>query len=69
MGFLYNVGWWILYSCATVLYFLVVISIIATIHELGHYIICKLTGVRVDEAGLGFGQLLASRRWGETLYC
>jgi regulator of sigma E protease len=52
----------------TAFFFLLVITIIATIHEYGHYIICKILGVRVDEFSIGFGKLLLSKRWGETEY-
>lgn len=48
--------------------FLVIIAIIATIHEGGHYFASKATGVRVDEFSLGFGKILFSRTWGETEY-
>ena len=56
------------YIVLTAVYFLVVITIIATIHEFGHYIICKILGVRVDEFSIGFGKLLFGRKWGETEY-
>jgi regulator of sigma E protease len=52
----------------TPVYFLFIITIIATIHEYGHFIIAKLLGVRVDEFSIGFGKLLFSRKWGETEY-
>lgn len=52
----------------TAFFFLLVITIIATIHEFGHYIICKILGVRVDEFSIGFGKLLLSKRLGETEY-
>jgi len=49
-------------------YFVAVISIIAAIHELGHFVLCKIVGVRVDEFSLGCGKLLYARKWGETEY-
>ncbi len=48
--------------------FVVVIFVIAFVHELGHYIAAKLGGVRVDEFSIGFGHKLWSRKWGETEY-
>lgn len=38
------------------------------IHELGHFIAAKISGVRVNEFGVGFGPKLISKKWGETLY-
>jgi regulator of sigma E protease len=37
-------------------------------HEFGHFIVAKLTGMRVEEFSLGFGRYLVSRRIGETVY-
>jgi regulator of sigma E protease len=37
-------------------------------HEFGHFIVAKLTGMRVEEFSLGFGRYLISRRVGETVY-
>ncbi|HTC21063.1 MAG TPA: site-2 protease family protein, partial [bacterium] len=38
------------------------------IHEGGHFMACRLFGVEVDEFALGFGNILVSRKWGNTLY-
>ncbi len=37
-------------------------------HEFGHFIVAKLTGMRVEEFSLGFGRYLVSKRIGETIY-
>jgi regulator of sigma E protease len=37
-------------------------------HEFGHFIVAKLTGMRVEEFSLGFGRYLISKRIGETVY-
>lgn len=68
MGTIIGALAWLWTAALTVVYFLVVITMIATIHEFGHYIICKLLGVRVDEFSIGFGRLLFGRKWGETEY-
>ncbi|HOL54274.1 MAG TPA: M50 family metallopeptidase, partial [bacterium] len=39
----------------SVLYFLILISILVLIHEYGHYIQAKLNGVKVYEFSIGFG--------------
>jgi regulator of sigma E protease len=38
-------------------------------HELGHYLIAKFFGVKVEVFSLGFGKKLFKRQWGETEYC
>jgi regulator of sigma E protease len=48
-------------------FILVLVSVI-TIHEGGHFLVGKLSGIRVEEFSVGFGPKLYSRRIGETLY-
>jgi regulator of sigma E protease len=38
------------------------------VHEFGHFIVAKATGMRVEEFSLGFGRYLVSKRIGETVY-
>lgn len=40
--------------------FILVISIIVFIHELGHYLAARICGVRVEEFSIGFGRTLLS---------
>ncbi|MDR1647079.1 MAG: RIP metalloprotease RseP [Zoogloeaceae bacterium] len=47
-----------------ILAFLVLISILIVIHELGHYTIARLCGVKVLRFSLGFGKVIWSRRVG-----
>jgi len=46
--------------------FLVVITLIVTIHELGHFLTARAFGVKVDRFSIGFGPTLAATRdkWG-----
>lgn len=37
-------------------------------HELGHFIVAKRSGIRVDKFSLGFPPTLFSKKWGETEY-
>ncbi|WP_231038651.1 RIP metalloprotease RseP [Pectinatus haikarae] len=46
----------------------VVFGILVLVHELGHFVTAKLTGMRVDEFAIGFGPKLVSFKYGETLY-
>lgn len=45
-----------------------VFAVIVLIHEGGHFITAKLTGMKVEEFSVGFGPKLGSIRRGETLY-
>jgi len=45
----------------TLLAFVVALSIIVAIHEYGHYIIGRLSGIRAEVFSLGFGPVLFSR--------
>jgi regulator of sigma E protease len=46
--------------------FLVIITVIVTIHELGHFIVARACGVAVDRFSIGFGRAIVSfkDRWG-----
>ncbi len=47
---------------------LLVLGVLIFVHELGHFIVAKLSGMPVDEFSLGFGPAIVSRQWGETRY-
>jgi regulator of sigma E protease len=47
---------------------IVMLGILVFIHELGHFAVAKLSGVKVLKFSLGFGPRLFSRTWGETEY-
>lgn len=51
------------------LIFLIVLGILVFVHELGHFLVAKRAGVRVDEFGLGYPPkaLEIGRKWG-TLF-
>ncbi len=48
-------------------FILVLVSVI-TIHEAGHFVVGKLSGIKVEEFAVGFGPKLWSKKIGETLY-
>src|SRR5450432_2294129 len=48
--------------------FLLVLVTVITVHEGGHFIVGKLSGIQVDEFSVGFGPKLYSKKIGETLY-
>ncbi|RZA06699.1 MAG: RIP metalloprotease RseP [Proteobacteria bacterium] len=41
---------------------------VIAIHEFGHFIFAKWSGIRVDTFSIGFGPKLFSKKWGETEY-
>ena len=45
-----------------------VFGLLVLVHEWGHFITAKMTGMRVDEFAIGFGPKLISKRRGETVY-
>ena len=45
-----------------------VFGLLVFVHELGHFITAKMTGMRVSEFAIGFGPKLLWKRWGETEY-
>jgi len=53
----------------TILSFVVVIGILILIHELGHFLVARWTGVGVERFSIGFGPVLLRWRGKETEYC
>lgn len=47
---------------------IVVFGLLVLIHELGHFVMAKKTGMLVREFAIGFGPKLISRKVGETVY-
>ena len=46
----------------TVIWFLVALSVLVVVHELGHYLVARLAGVKVLRFSVGFGKTLFARR-------
>ncbi len=53
---------------ATVIFFIIIIGLLITSHEFGHYLIGTMCGARVNEFTVGFGPKLFSFYKGETLF-
>jgi regulator of sigma E protease len=49
-------------------WFLVVLGVLVTFHEFGHFIVARWAGVKVLKFSLGFGPKLFSRQVGDTEY-
>ncbi len=52
----------------TVIIFLIILAILVFVHELGHFLVAKKSGIRVDEFAIGFPPKLFAKKWGSTLY-
>ncbi len=52
----------------TILATLVLIVVLVVVHELGHFMVAKLSGITVHEFGIGFPPRLASLIWRGTRY-
>jgi regulator of sigma E protease len=52
----------------TIILFLVVLAVLIFVHELGHFLVAKKSGIRVDEFAVGFPPKIFSWIRGETKY-
>lgn len=50
------------------LWFILLVGVLVLVHELGHFAVARLCGVRVLRLSLGFGPRLVSARWRGTEY-
>ncbi len=55
-------------SLLTVIYAIILFSVIIFVHELGHFIFAKCFNVYVEEFAVGMGPAIFKKKWGETLY-
>jgi len=52
----------------TFLVFLITLSVLVLVHELGHFLAAKKAGIKVEEFGFGYPPRLWGRKIGETIY-
>ena len=52
----------------TVVAFIVILSILIFVHEFGHFVVAKKTGIKVEEFGFGFPPRIWGKKIGETIY-
>lgn len=52
----------------SILFALFAFALMVMIHELGHFTVAKLSGIEVKEFAIGFGKILFSKKYGETIY-
>jgi regulator of sigma E protease len=48
--------------------FILLLALLILVHELGHFSVAKLFGIKVEEFGIGFPPRLLKFKKGETLY-
>jgi regulator of sigma E protease len=53
---------------ASILIFILVLSILIIVHELGHFLVARRMGVKVEEFGFGIPPRLFGKKIGETIY-
>lgn len=53
---------------STAIIFLLVLTVLVFVHELGHFLAARLFGIRVDEFAIGFPPRIISFLWGKTRY-
>lgn len=49
--------------------FVILLGILIFVHELGHFVVARMCGVRVEVFSLGFGKKLLSYKKDDTTYC
>src|SRR3989344_3386379 len=52
----------------TIIIFFAMLAVLIFVHEFGHFIAAKKSGVRVDEFGFGFPPRIWGKKIGETVY-
>jgi len=52
----------------SIIIFIIVLVVLILVHEVGHFISAKKSGIRVDEFGIGFPPKIFSKKVGETRY-
>ncbi len=52
----------------TIISAIVLLGVLIFVHELGHFIVAKLSGVKVLKFSLGFGPRVVGKQFGETEY-
>lgn len=56
------------YMILTAITFFIILTILVLIHELGHFTVARLIGVRVEEFGLGLPPRIWGKQFGNTQY-
>lgn len=52
----------------TIIYAIIIFCLLIFVHELGHFLVAKACGVKVNEFAIGMGPAIFKKQKGETLY-
>lgn len=52
----------------TIIYAVIIFCLLIFVHELGHFLVAKACGVKVNEFAIGMGPAIFKKQKGETLY-
>jgi regulator of sigma E protease len=51
----------------SVITFIIVLSILVLVHELGHYFVARKNGILAEEFGIGLPPKIWSKKFGDTI--
>lgn len=57
-----------MFSFSSVIYTVLIISLLVVVHELGHFLMARFFNVTAHEFSVGFGPLLFQRKWRKVKY-
>lgn len=60
-------GFWLV--LVSIIAFILIIGIIITVHELGHFITARRAGILCHEFSIGMGPIIYKKQFKETLFC
>jgi regulator of sigma E protease len=56
-------------GASAIIPFIILLGLLIFVHELGHFLVAKYFGVKVEVFSLGFGKKIFSHKRGDTVYC
>ena len=56
-------------TLSTIAAFLIALGVLVFVHELGHFLVAKWSGIRVERFSLGYPPKMVGFTYGETEYC
>ena len=56
------------FMISTIIIFILILSVLVLVHEMGHFFVAKNRGIKVEEFGFGFPPRVFSVKRGETIY-
>lgn len=52
----------------SIVLFIIILAVLILVHEIGHFVVAKKFGIRVDEFGIGYPPRAIGKKIGETIY-